>query len=164
MNLRYQFTLARLVMLGLLALTACEAKPAPPSQPAENLPVHPNMTLVPHAPTEMARTVVNLEDWLRCVCPGRWSYYVTSDRSDVVMEWYAAQLRREGWSNAVEEEKRLPKEARLPTWGVWHGYDKDQEKVVVLIAEPITLPVSTGDLPAKKAYVAVRACAVSTSP
>jgi hypothetical protein len=163
MNLRSQFALIGLLVLSLPPLTACRPRAAPISQPADDLPVHPNMDLVSQAPAETARAAVNLDDWLRSTCLGRWSYYMTSESPDVAMEWYATELKRRGWTDAVEEESRLPEAARLSNWGVWYNHDNDQDRIVLLVTQPITPPVNIADEPEKKAYVVMRQCTVNTS-
>jgi hypothetical protein len=122
------------------------------------------MDLLSKAPAKVTRNVVNLEEWLRATCWGKWSYYVSSESPDVLMEWYAARLDRLGWTDAIEEEGRLPETTRHSNWGVWYNRDEDQHGIVLLVTQPITPVMSTTeDEPEKKAYVVVRQCTVNTS-
>ena len=155
MNLRCRLILIGLLLLGLAAFTACKPQSLPISQSADELPIHPDMVLVSQPPGKMARTAVNLDVWLRSVCLGKWSYYVTSDDAETMFEWYETRLRWDGWRDAVEEDGRLSEEARLSNWGVWH----DQDQIVLLVTQPITPPVRMEDEPEKIASVVIRQCA-----
>ncbi|HUS70965.1 MAG TPA: hypothetical protein VM075_09365 [Anaerolineae bacterium] len=155
MSSNNQWILLGLLVLGLAACPACRAQESPVSQPAKDLPIHPDMELISQVPDDVTTIVASLEYWLRASCPGEWSYYAGTEDPSAVLRWYRSNLEMSGWKDAVVEEKQLPETARLPNWGVWYN----QSKVVILVTHPVlvTLEGSTEEPKAGTALV-LRQC------